>query len=163
MVAAVAVAIGVLPALQFDHVGFVALVGAALAVGMAARGWRAAGRADDTRFATLAITAAGSLALAAAKMLPFAGWASAAALLCAAMMTLAGLANDRRIERGGWGFCATTMALLGSREGIARLFGEAGSGHFATWIVPAMVGLGLAIRATGTRAAVMQPAAVLIG
>ena len=163
MVAAVAVAIGVLPALRFDHVGFVALVGAALAAGVAARGWRAAGRADDTRFATLVITAAGSLALAAAQMLPFAGWASAAALLCAAMMTLAGLADDRRIERAGWVFGAAMMALLGVGEGMGRLFGEAESGQVAAWIVPAMAGLGLAIRARGTRAAVMQPAAVLIG
>ena len=165
MVAAVAVAIGVLPALRFDHVGFVALVGAALAAGVAVRGWRAVGRADDTRFATLVITAAGALALAAAQMLPFAGWASAAALLCAAMMTLADLADDRRIERAGWVFGAATMALLGVGvgEGIGRTFGEAGSGQVAAWIVPAMVGLGLAIRSTGTRAAVMQPAAVLIG
>lgn len=163
MVAAVAVAIGVLPALRFDHVGFVALVGAVLAAGVAARGWHAAGRADDTRFATLAITAAVSLTLAAAQMLPFAGWASSAALLCAAMMTLAGLADDRRIERAGWVFGVATMALLGAGEGIGRLFGEAGSGQVAAWIVPAMAGLGLAIRATGRRAAVMQPAAVLIG
>ena len=163
MVVAVAVAIGVLPALRFDHVGFAALIGAALAAGVAARGWRAAGRADDTRFATLVITAAGSLALAAAQMLPFAEWASASALLCAAMMTLADLANDRRIERAGWVFGAATMALLGVGEGIGRLSGEAGSGQVAAWIVPAMAGLGLAIRSTGTRAAVMQPAAVLIG
>ncbi|MEP9402085.1 DUF2339 domain-containing protein [Sphingomonas silueang] len=163
MVAAVAVAIGVLPALRFDHVGFVALVGAVLAAGVAARGWRVAGRADDTRVATLAITAAGLLALAAAQMLPFAGWASAAALLCAAMMTLAGLADDRRIERAGWVFGMATMALLGVGEGMGRLFGEAARGQVAAWIVPAMAGLGLAIRSTGTRAAVMQPAAVLIG
>lgn len=163
MVAAVAVAIGVLPALRFDHVGFVALLGAALAVGVAGRRWGAAGRADDTRFATLVITAAGSLALAAAEMLPLAGWASAAALLCAAMMTLADLADERRIERAAWVFGAATIALLGAVEGVGRLFGEAGSGQVAAWIVPAMAGLGLAIRSTGKRAAVMQPAAVLIG
>ncbi|MEH3120828.1 MAG: DUF2339 domain-containing protein [Sphingomonas phyllosphaerae] len=163
MVAAVAAACGVLPALRFDHAGIAAAIGAMLAAGVAARGWRVSGRADDARFATLAITAAVSLALAAAQVLPFAGWASAAALLCAAMMTLADLAGDRRIERSAWTFGAATIAFLGVDEGMGRLFGAAGSGQFAAWIVPAAAGLGLAIRATGARATTMEPAAVLLG
>lgn len=163
MVAAVAAAIGLLPIPRFDHGGVAPLVGAALAAGVAARGWRVPGRADDARFATLAITAAVSMALAATQMLPLSAWASAAAVLCAAMMTLADLAGDRRIERAAWVFGAATIALLGDDEGIGRLIGEAGRGQVAAWIVPATAGLGLAIRATGRRAAVLQPAAVVIG
>lgn len=163
MVAAVAAAIGILPTLRFDHGGLAALIGAAMTAGVAARGWRVPDWGDDARFATLAITSAGSMALAAAQMLPFAGWASVAAVLCVAMMTLADLADDRRIERAAGVFGAATILFLGVGGGIGRLFGEAGSGQVAAWIVPAIAGLALAIRSTDTRAAVMQPAAVVIG
>jgi uncharacterized membrane protein len=163
MVAAVTAAIGVLPALRFDQTGAVTLIGAALAAGVATRGWRVPGRADDARFAILTITAAGLTALAAAQLLPFAAWASAAALLCAAMLTLADLAEDRRITRAGWTFGAVTMALLCAATGIGRLFGAAESGQIAAWIVPALAALGLAVRSTGLRATLMQPATVIIG
>lgn len=163
MVAAVAVATGALSAIRFDHTGVVTLAGAALSAGVAARGWRVPGRADDARFATLATTAAVLVAMAAVQLLPFAAWASIAALLCAAMMTLADRAADWRIERAAWTFGAAMVALLGLDEGVGLLVGEAGDGHVAAWIVPAMVALGLAIRSRGTRAAILQPAAVIIG
>lgn len=163
MVAAVAVAIGVLPALRFDDTGVVTLLGAALAAGVAARGCWAAGRADDSRFATLAITAAGSVALAAAQLLPLAAWASVAAVLCAGMMTLADRAADRRIERAAWSFGAATLAVLAVDAGIGLLFGEAGDGHVVAWIGSACIAAGMALRARGLRAAVIQPAAVVLG
>lgn len=163
MVAAVAGAIGVVPVVRFVDTGLVTLVGTALAAGVAARGWRAPRRADDARFATLAITAAALVALAAVQVLPFAALASAAALLCVAMMTLADRAGDRRIEGTAWAFGAVTVVLLGVDEGSGRLFGEVASGHAAAWIVPVVAALGLAIRSRGTRAAVMQPMAVIIG
>lgn len=162
MVAAVAVAIGVLPALHF-HAAVVTLVGVALAAGVAARGWRVAGRADDARFATLVITAAGLTALAAVQLLPLAAWASVAALLCAGMMALADRAGDRRIERAAWALGAATLAVLGIDPGLGRAFGGAGDGDFASWIVPACVAAGMAVRSRGLRATVIQPAAVALG
>ncbi|RSU45914.1 DUF2339 domain-containing protein [Sphingomonas sp. S-NIH.Pt15_0812] len=163
MVAAVAVAIGVLPALRFQDTGVVTLLGAALAAGVAARGWRVGGRADDARFATVAITAAGMIALAAVQLLPLDAWASVAAVLCAGMMTLADRASDRRIERAAWSLGAATLAVLAVDAGIGRLFGEAGGGHVVAWIVPACIAAGMALRARGLRAAVIQPAAVALG
>lgn len=160
MVAAVAVALGVLPALHFAPMGAVTLVGAALAAGVAARGWKVPGRTEDTRFATLAIAAAACSALAAAQMLPFAGWASAAASLAAAMIILADAAEDPRIERAGWVFGVATLVLLGVDEGIGRLVGASGSGSFAAWIVPACTAIGMTLRSRGRRAVAFQPAAV---
>lgn len=162
MIAAVALAIGVLPAIRFDETGAVTLIGAMLAAAVAVRGWRVPARADDARFATMTIASAVSLAFAAAQLLPFEGWASAAAVLCAIMMVLGDVADDPRITRAAWTFGAATLALLSTDDGIGRLLGCTRDGDVATWIVPALIAAGLAFRSRGRGVALMQ-AAVVVG
>jgi uncharacterized membrane protein len=163
MVAAVALAIGVLPAIHFNDTGWVTLAGVLLAAVAAARGWHVPGRTDDARFATLAVTAAVLVMMATAQLFPFAAWPSAAALLGAVLLMLGIAAKDRRVERADWAFAAGTMALLSGSAGIDRLIGEGGAGHIAVWIIPALVSAGLAWRMTGRRGIATQAAAVLIG
>ncbi|WP_322963960.1 DUF2339 domain-containing protein [Sphingomonas fuzhouensis] len=163
IVAAAAAAIGVLPAIHGHGSGMATLVGAVLAAGVAAWGWRVAERGEDARFAVLANSAGLLTALAGAQALPLAAWASVAAVVGAALVLLGDTAEDRRIERIGMAFGLPMLALLGIDEGIQRLFGEPMSGHASHWILPALAAILIAWRSDRRRAWLVQPVAVVIG
>ena len=167
-VAAIAFAIGILPALHSPaaDTAFSAMIGALLAGAVAAHGWTHVRRGDDTRFATLVITAAFLLGFAGLKACAEWLWPPVIAALAFALFHLAWRARDKRILRAGWTFGVATLGLLVMGSGTLRLFGEREPGDLAaltTWVIPAALATMLAWRADRSASRILKPAAVLIG
>lgn len=165
--AAITAAIGVLPVLHFLPAlpAWPALIGAALAAGIAASGWRAADRREDVRFATLAIASAALLSFAA--LLALEEWLSPPALACVALglLLLGERAGDRRIVRGFWAFAGLCIVVLIAKSAeIERALGlgtDFDTLLLVRWLVPTAVAAIFARRAA--LATVAEPAAVLLG
>ncbi len=104
-----------------------ALGSALLPAGVAALGWSNPDRRDDSRFATLATTAA--LLVAAAAYLALPGWSLApvVALIGLGLLALGLWSKDPRLETSAWIFGGSSVLLLtnGDRmiEEFGRLFG----------------------------------------
>ena len=152
--AAIAGGIALVPLYHFqgraDGLAFsgLALIGAAVAGGAAAFGWRSAGRAEDARFALLALPGI-ALALLAAG-LAFQPWvlAPATAVAAAVALLLARRARDRRIEQGALAFAFACLVFLETVTGIDELWRALGYlvpgdplQSFARWIVPALAAM----------------------
>ena len=147
-------------------------LGAALIpAGAAALGWRSAGRSDDARFALLVTTATLLVAAAATLVLPSWTFAPVIGLLGLALLALSLWAKDRRIERSGWSFAASSLLLLavGFQAGaeFGRLLGLPGSVELAVALVRWMgVAIILALFAWRGRSAsgrgIAQAAAALL-
>ncbi len=167
-VAAVALAIGFVPAIHFPvaDTAVAALIGAGLASGVATLGLAHGRRGEDTRFATLAITAAILLGFAGLKACAEWLWPPVIATLTFALFHLGWRARDERIVRASWAFGAATLGFLMVSSGIFRLIGGLEAGDLtalATWGVPTLLAAVLAWRADPSTGRVLQPAAVLIG
>lgn len=123
-----------------------ALLGAILSGGIAALGWRATDRRDDTRFAILAGTAGAMLAAAAVLFVP--GWAAApaVALVAGGLLLLAHAADDPRVEKIAWSYAGLMLVGL-ALEGFAGADAERAlglvhlqdAGRAFAWGVPAAV------------------------
>lgn len=163
MIATVGGAIAVLTAVHFEGSGQVTLLGALFVAVVAAQGWHVADRSVSLRFPTLVLSASALTAMAAAQLLPFAAWASAASVLCGALLAIGVVSRDRRIEAAGWVFGAGTVALLCGTDGMSRLFGGVQNGEVAAWILPVLVATGLALRTIEIGAIVTQAVAAVIG
>ena len=103
-----------------------ALLGAAVAGGVAALGWRNATRREDIRFVLLTATAATLTATAAAFALPEMWIAPAWAAVAAGLVLLADRAQDRHVERFAWLAGAATLGLYVLTAGRADPLGHAG-------------------------------------
>lgn len=166
LLAMLALATGIVPMIHDDPTGIPALIGAVGAATVAARGWRVAGRRDDARFATLTLTAAFLIALAATWTLPGWAWAPAVALVVPLLHRVARAAGDPRVERGGWVFAAAAVGLLGDGGDVARLFGLGTRGDavdLVTWSVPALAFAAVALDRRGIAARPFAVAAALVG
>ena len=138
-----------------DHRLALVALGAALlpAIGMI-RGWRAEGRAADSRFAWLSGTAAVLLALALGLLLPFWLLPIAIGAVAAALLLFGQVAADRRIEWVAAGlFCASLAALVATPRALDELphlvTGAEGAigDAFLRWAIPALLAVVFALRA----------------
>ncbi len=176
-IAAIALSVLIMPMLHFyrldgaDDLAFasLALVGAAIAGGSAALGWRSEARINDWRFALLVTTASALLVAAATLALPIWAVAPASALVATALLLFARRADDPRIARCAWGFAAVTIALLlaGLTEAEKdRAMGYAAPADLARavrWLVPAaMAALFARIADWKVREGVAEPFAIFL-
>ena len=171
-VAALAIGIMLLPALHFAlgdrSLSLLALLGASFAGGIALLGWSCPTRRDDARFAIVATTVAGLLALALAIVAP--AWAVAPAIAVTAVGTLlfSDVAVDWRIERSAWAIGAATLfaAAVPPEMFAYRAVGLGEPGTIADavrWFVPAIGAAVFAWRGKIPFAgAIAQPIAVLL-
>lgn len=176
-IAAIAVPVLIVPMLHFyridgaDDLAFasLALVGAGLAGGGAALGWRSEVRRSDWRFALLVATASALLVAAATLALPIWAVAPASALVAAALLLFARRADDLRIALTAWSFAAVTIALL--LAGLTEVEKDRAIGHVAPadlaralrWLVPAaMASLFARLADWKEREVVAEPFAILL-
>lgn len=174
-IAVLAVSTPMLPLLQLEPgtrtVAGLALIGAVLAGGVAALGWRTPGRRDDARFAILTTTAAVLAAWAGVALAP--AWADApvAAIIAAGLLLLAHRAADERVELAAWALAGTTLFRLALHgvggDDLARAVGLAGTlpnpVRVVAWSVPALVAALFAVRGRIALAPhLAQPAAMLL-
>ena len=151
-IAALAVAVVLLPLWHFAPIGkhgdvWLALLGATVGAGAAALGWRSATRGNDIRFALLTSTTAALLALAAALALPAAAVAPVWAMIAGATLLFALHAQDRRIVVTAWVLALTVLPALllvhsGGAWPLDRAIGEGrdlGPVEALRWLVPAAV------------------------
>lgn len=177
VIAAIATAILVIPMLHFygldgaDDQAFalLALIGAALAAGAAALGWRSIDRVADWRFAMLVATASALVIAAAALALPLWGVAPAGAIVASGLLLFARQCGDERIEACAWGFAAVTIGLL--LAGLTSMQSDRATGRTALadwtqavrWLVPAAMAVWFARTAKwAERDAVAGPFAILL-
>jgi len=171
MVAAVALAIAILPALHFPHLppllrAWPALAGVALAAGVAGWGWFDPTRCTGGRFAILAGAAAAALALADAFGL--AAWtiAPAIALLAFGLQLLGIKAANRMLEYIACGFgLASLLFLLSMPHEASRWIGSLDPADwiaFVRWSVPAAAAVGFAWCAPMLVARIAQALAALL-
>lgn len=138
-----------------DHgLALVAFAAALLPAIGVARGWRAEGRAADSRFTWLTGTTAALVALALVLLLPF--WLApiGVAGVAAALLLFGKAAADRRIEWVATGFFGATLATLiatpRALDELPRLMSgaEGADGQaFLRWVILALVALFFALRA----------------
>ncbi|PNQ01733.1 DUF2339 domain-containing protein [Sphingobium sp. SA916] len=102
-----------------------ALAAAGLPGAAMAMGWRCGTRREDARFVTLASAAALLLVVAGGLGLPEWSLAMVIAAVAAALLRLAALAEDRRVEWSGWGFAFGALVVLAGSDDVVRLWGEA--------------------------------------
>lgn len=134
-IAALAAAVWLVPWVHADeptasHLALLALVGAALAAGVAALGWTAE-RSGDHRFALLVGTAATLVGIAAWTALP--DWLREPGLagIAAGLLALAPRARDRRLDGIGCAFAVASAGLLVQVHSIhpmLRAWGVTGEG-----------------------------------
>lgn len=176
-IAAIAVAVLIVPLLHFyridgaDDLAFaaLALVGAAIAGGSAAPGWRSETRRNDWRFALLVATAGALLVAAATLALPVWAVAPASALVASALLLFARRADDPRIALTAWGFAAATIALLlagltdAEQDRAVGIAAPADLLLALRWLVPAAMAAWFAWRAEWSeRKVAAQPFAILL-
>lgn len=176
-IATIALAVLIVPMLHFyrldgaDDLAFalLALVGAAIASGSAALGWRSETRNNDWRFALLVTTASALIVAAATLALPIWAVAPASALVATALLLFARRADDPRIALCAWGFAAVTIALL--LAGLTQAEKDRATGYAAPadlaqtvrWLVPAaMAALFARIADWKERERVAEPFAILL-
>jgi uncharacterized membrane protein len=148
-----------------------ALLGAAIAGAAAVAGWRNAARAQDARFATLALTALGLGLLAAGLALPVWALAPATAVAAVATLLLARASADERIEYGSYAFVFAGLSFLLAADGADEVMRAivttdipATAQGCIRWLVPALAALGFArwSRDSGVRQ-LGQAVAVVLG
>lgn len=134
----------------------VALGGALLAGAAIARGWKAADRGGDSRFAWLAATGGALLALAVLLILPIWTAPLGIATIAAGLLFFGKAASDRRIERVATSFVgAAALALVTTPHALDELprliDGADGFGRRALlrWAGLAVIACLFAIRAEG--------------
>jgi len=175
--AALALAIGLLPALHFGAHGpqaMLALLGAMLAAVPAGLGWARGVRDADTRLAILSVAAAQLLAAAAALGLPTWLVPPTIAVTAFGLLGVGRASGDARTEWASWLFLTTASLLVVTVESEARrllgIFGSCscGSSDAANWIglvrwgVPAFACAGFATRGSRILSGVGQGVAVLL-
>ncbi|WP_158298855.1 DUF2339 domain-containing protein [Sphingomonas psychrotolerans] len=155
--AAIALGTVLVPIAQFwDQTGratFVplALLGAAIAGGAAAVGWRNTARIADARFAALALAGLGLSLLAAGLALPAWALAPATAVAAVAALLLARTSSDDRVEQGSYAFAFAALAFLLAQGGTDEVLRAVVPTDVPLtlsacirWLVPAFAALGFA-------------------
>ena len=171
-IAALALAVGLLPVLHFaraDHpwLGLPALVAAGAAAGAAALGWRIEGRQVDARFATVAVAAALLLVVTAALMLPLWLLSPAIAAVAVLLLLVGRSRNDDRLAAAAalFGTVAAAFALQSTTE-LRRAMGigmGAGWQGGVSWGIPALAAVGFARWSKPRVTRTAQVIAVLLG
>ena len=170
-IAAVAVAIPVLPLLQLAPgtpiTALLAGMGAVLAGGVAALGWTVPARHTDARFGILVATAAGLTAWVAVALAP--AWADVpcVAAIAAALLALGRRAEDALVEASAWilgGATLSGLVLQGIADGdVARALGVADVAavplRMLSWGVPALAAALFSRHGQMPRAAWLAPSA----